>query len=274
MSTQKTKTEKAKEKPARAKSKTRASPPRTKRETGLNFEQQAFVDELLAMERRVAWKAYQRAYRVTDRKVCEAAASRLLSLVKVQKAIAAGEQARLKRVQYSQDQMFNRMFTMLTADVNEIVEHRRENCRHCYGKDFLYQWIDEEEHEKVCEEIDRSLEDGQLPNYPSTEGGFGFDAHALPNPDCPNCGGDGYPRVVIQDTRFLSPGARMLYQGVKQTKEGMEVKTIDQFAVARTLMQHMGMLDPKLTLKGDAENPLMALLGQLQGNTLKPVDEG
>lgn len=247
--------------------------PRTRRETGLNFEQQAFVDELLSMERRVAWKAYQRAYRITNQKACEAASSRLLSLVKIQKAIAAGEEARLKRVDYSQDQMFNRLRLMLTADVNEIVEHRRENCRHCHGKDFLYQWIDQAEHEKVCDEIDRSLEDGQLPNYPSSDGGFGFDVHAMPNPECPQCGGLGYPRVVIHDTRFLSPGARMIYQGVKQTKEGIEAKLIDQLAVARTMMQHMGMLDPKLTLKGDSENPLVALFAQLAGNTLKPVDE-
>lgn len=255
------------------KGKTRTGAARTKRETGLNFEQQAFVDELLSMERRVAWKAYQRVYRVVNQKVCEANSSRLLRLAKIQKAIAAGEEARLKRVEYSQDQMFNRLRLMLTTDVNELVEHRRENCRHCHGIDFLYQWIDEAEHEKVCEEIDSSLEDGQLPNYPSADGGFGFDPYATPNPDCPKCGGVGNSRTVIQDTRFLSPGARMLYQGVKQTKDGIEVKTIDQLVVARTMMQHMGMLDPKLTLKGDSENPLVALFAQLAGNTLKPVDE-
>lgn len=254
--------------------KPRKAAPRVKRETGLNFEQQAFVDELLSMERRIAWKAYQRVYRVYNPKTCEAAASRLLRLVKVQRAIAAGEEARLKRVEYTQDQMFNRLHMMLAADVNEIVEHRRENCRHCHGKDFLYQWIDEAEHEKVCDEIDNSLEDGQMPQYPSDAGGYGYDDHELPNPGCPKCGGLGTTRMVIHDTRFLSPGARMLYAGVKQTKEGIEAKVNDQLAVARLMMQHMGMLDPKLTLKGDSENPLIALFSQLAGNTLKPVDEG
>lgn len=230
------------------------------------------------MERRVAWQAYQRVYRVTNRAACEAAASRLLSLVKVQKAIRAGEEARLKRVEYSQDKMFNRLFMMLTADVNEIIEHRRENCRHCHGNDHLYQWIDEAEYERVCAEIDeqnRSRPEEEPPQpYPSDAGGYGFDSKATPNPDCPKCGGDGWGRVHVHDTRFLSPGARMLYQGVKQTKEGIEAKVIDQLAVLRTMAQHMGMLDPKLTLKGDSENPLVALLGQLQGNTLKPTDEG
>lgn len=260
------------------KRKSRASPSREKRETGLNFEQQAFVDELLSMERRVAWRAYQRVYRVTNQKACEAAASRLLRLAKVQKAIREGEEARLKRVEYSQDQLFNRLFTMVTADPNEIVEHRRENCRHCYGVDHLYQWADENEYLRVCAEINEQNEDlpeGKPPSpYPSNEGGYGFDAYALPNPDCPKCGGVGYSRTVFHDTRFLSPGARMLYQGIKQTKEGMEAKMVDQLAVLKLMMQHTGMLDPKLTLKGDSENPLVALLSQLPGATLKPVDEG
>lgn len=267
------KSEPKKKAPA-AKGKPRKAAARTKRDTGLNFEQQAFVDELLSDERMIGWKAYQRVYRVPSRAVCMSASSRMLSLVKIQKAIQAGMEARMKRVEFSQDQMFNRLFTMLTADVNEIIEHRRENCRHCHGIDFLYQWIDEEEHEKVCAEIDRSLEDGQIPNYPSAAGGFGFDSHAEPNPGCTNCGGDGYGRVHVHDTRYLSPGARMIYDGVKQTKEGMEAKVADRLAVARLMMQHMGMLDPKLTLKGDSENPLLALFSQLSGNTLKPVDEG
>jgi len=223
------------------------------------------------MERRVAWKAYQRVYRVTNKAACEAAASRLLSLVKVQKAISEGEQARLRRVEYSQDQMFNRLFSMMTADVGEIVEHRRENCRQCNGIDHKYQWKDEAEFERTCRDIDAA--DGDKASYPSTDGGFGFDPHALPHPDCPNCGGEGHGRTHIHDTRFLSPGARMLYAGVKETQNGIEVKVNDQLAVARLMMQHMGMLDPKLTLKGDNENPLVALLKSLPGSTLRPVED-
>ena len=65
----------------------------------------------------------------------------------------------------------------------------------------------------------------------------------------------------------------MLYAGVKETQNGIEVKLNDQLAVARLMMQHMGMLDPKLTLKGDTQNPLVALLQSLPGNTLKPVED-
>lgn len=260
-----------KKKPAPRK---RVSVSRDKKETGLNFDQQAFVDELLSMEKRVAWKAYQRVYRVSNQKVCEANSSRLLSLAKVRKAIEEGERARMKRVEYSQDQMFNRLFKMATADINEIMELRRFNCRHCHGKDHLYQWKDHEEYEKVCAEIAREAEDGREPQYPSDAGGYGFDTHGQPVDDCPECHGDGRQDIHFKDTRFLSEGARMLYAGIELTQNGMKVKTHDQLAILQLLMRHMGMLDPKLTLKGDKENPLVSLLAALPGTTLKPVDEG
>lgn len=258
-------------KPARRKT----SPPkeRTKQETGLNYEQQAFVDELVSMERMVAWKAYQRVYRVASRRACETASSRMLRLVKIQRAIDVARQDRLKRVRFSQDEMFNHLLKIMKADVNEIVEYRRENCRHCHGIDHNYQWIDEAEYERTCAELIENAKDGEIPEMPDNAGGYGFDRFAMPNEDCLHCGGMGYGRTVIKDTRFLSPGARLLYAGMKESEKGIEAKTLDQLAVMKLLMQHMGMLDTKLTLKGDKENPLLTLLSELPGATLKPVED-
>lgn len=259
-----------KKKPATRK---RATVSRDKKETGLNFEQQAFVDELLSMEKPVAWKAYQRVYRIGNQKSCETAASRLLSLVKVRKAIEAGQEARVKRVEYTQDQMFNRLMKMATADINEIMELRRFNCRHCHGKDHLYQWKDEDEYKKVCAEIKRDAGEGQKIELPSNAGGYGFDTHGEPVDSCPECHGDGRQDIHFKDTRFLSEGARMLYAGIELTQNGMKVKVHDQLAILQLLMRHMGMLDPKLTLKGDKDNPLVAILQQLPGALIKPVGE-
>lgn len=260
----------AKKKPATRK---RVTVSRDKKETGLNFEQQAFVDELLSMEKRVAWKAYQRVYRVSDRKVCEASSSRLLSLAKVKKAIAEAEKARLLRVEYSQDQMLNRLMQMMRVDVNEIMEVRRFNCRHCHGIGHLYQWRDEGEYQKVCAEIKADTPEDKVPVLPSDQGGYGFDERADPVPECTNCRGDGRQDIHFKDTRFLSEGARMLYGGVKLTQNGMEVKIHDQLAIMQLIMRHMGMLDPKLTLKGDKLNPIVALLQELPGSLIKPVEE-
>lgn len=251
----------------------RATVSRDKKETGLNFEQQAFVDEYLSMERRVAWKAYQRVYRVSDRKVCEAAASRLLSLVKVKKAIEEGDKARMQRMEYTQDKMFNRLLMMMSADVNEIMEVRRFNCRHCHGKGHLYQWKDEDEYKRVCAEVEADTPEGKVPQLPNDKGGYGFDERADPVPGCPNCHGDGRQDIHFKDTRFLSEGARMLYGGVELTQNGMKVKIHDQLTITQLLMRHMGMLDPKLTLKGDKENPLVSFLQQLPGALIKPVGE-
>lgn len=251
----------------------RASVSRDKKETGLNFEQQAFVDEYLSMERRVAWKAYQRVYRVGNVKVCEANASRLLSLAKVKKAIAEGEKARLQRIEYSQDQMLQRLRMMLTADINELMEIRRLNCRHCHGKDHLYQWKDEAEYQRVCAEIKADAPEGKEPQLPNDKGGYGFDERADPVAGCPNCHGEGHMVTHIHDTRFLSEGARMLYAGFEITQNGMKVKIHDQKDILQLLMRHMGMLDPKLTLKGDKENPLVSFLQQLPGALIKPVGE-
>lgn len=65
----------------------------------------------------------------------------------------------------------------------------------------------------------------------------------------------------------------MLYAGIELTQNGMKVKVHDQLAILQLLMRHMGMLDPKLTLKGDKDNPLVAILQQLPGALIKPVGE-
>lgn len=251
----------------------RASVSRDKKETGLNFEQQAFVDELLSMERRVGWKAYQRVYRVSNKKVCEANASRLLSLAKVKTAIAEGEKARLQRIEYNQDQLLERLRMMLSVDINELMEIRRLNCRHCHGIGHLYQWKDKAEYQRVCAEIEADTPEGKEPQLPNDAGGYGYDDRGDPVADCPNCHGDGHMVTHVHDTRFLSEGARMLYAGFELTQNGMKVKTHDQKDILQLLMRHMGMLDPKLTLKGDKENPLVSFLQQLPGALIKPVGE-
>ncbi len=259
-------------KPAR---KTAAKP--TTRGVRLTLKEMTFVHELLADERMVAWKAYRRAFKVTNQRTCEVNASRLLSLAKVKKYLAEQMDARLQRVKVSQDNVFNRLWGMFTADVNEIMEYRRECCRHCHGKGFAFQWRDETEFRTACADVERNnhcLEEGEKPqSMPTDEGGYGFVKTESPHPECPNCNGEGYGHTHFHDTRFLSGDAARLFAGVKETQNGIEVKVHDQLAIGKLIMQHMGMLDPKLTIKGDKENPLIALLQSLPGNTLKPVED-
>jgi len=50
-----------------------------------------------------------------------------------------------------------------------------------------------------------------------------------------------------------------------------KLKFADKLGALGKIAQHLGMLDPKITLKGDTENPLQLLIKAVQGNSLKPV---
>lgn len=191
----------------------------------------------------------------------------------VYEAVQKAMEKRSERTKITADMVLQRYWSIATADANEIMQVRRLCCRHCYGKDHLYQWKDENEYERVCREIEEEAGDKE-PKYPSDKGGYGFDPTLSPHAKCPKCFGEGRVDAFFQDTRHLSPAAKMLYAGVKLTQNGMEVKTHDQQAALNQIARHLGMFNDKLMLQGDKENPLVSLLAALPGTTLKPVDEG
>ena len=188
-------------------------------------------------------------------------------------AILAGMEKRSERTKITQDMVLQRYWMIATANPNELTQLRRTCCRHCYGIDHAFQWKDEAEYQRVCAEIKADAPEGKEPQLPNDKGGYGFDERADPVAGCPNCHGEGHMVTHIHDTRFLSEGARMLYAGFEITQNGMKVKIHDQKDILQLLMRHMGMLDPKLTLKGDKENPLVSFLQQLPGALIKPVGE-
>ena len=88
---------------------------------------------------------------------------------------------------------------------------------------------------------------------PTQEGGMKFDPRKPPNPDCRRCWGAGVSSVFIADTRTLGARERLLYAGVKEGKQGLEVKLNDQFNASIQLARHLGMFDDKLTLAGGVD---------------------
>ncbi|MDI4655549.1 terminase small subunit [Xanthobacter autotrophicus] len=50
-----------------------------------------------------------------------------------------------------------------------------------------------------------------------------------------------------------------------------KIKLSDKIGALTLLARHLGMLNDKLTLKGDAENPLTLLVKAIQGTSIKPV---
>ena len=190
------------------------------------------------------------------------------------KLLEKGIEERKERVKahVTHDQMVLQLLAILAADPNDIIQHRRNCCRHCYGKGFGWQWRDEEEFERaILAEAASSAAEGRSPRKLDDSGGYGFDKAAMPNPDCPLCSGDGVAEVHVCDTRTLRGSARLLYEGIKVTKDGIQVLMADKSKAREQLMRHLGMFNDKLTLKGDEVNPLRVLLDTLAGNTIQPV---
>ena len=78
---------------------------------------------------------------------------------------------RAKRLHITQDDVLARIWAIATADVNELVQYRRNCCRFCYGEDHRYQWTDSEFERATLEAKNRGWPQPEAP------GGNGFDKH-------------------------------------------------------------------------------------------------
>lgn len=225
----------------------------------LTPKQQAFVEEYL-VDLNGAQAAIRAGYSVhTARQV----ATENLSKPYIAEAIAKRQADRLQRVEISQDDVVRVLVNMLSADANELVEHRRHCCRFCWGKKNRYQRTANEMEDAKASHAEAVARQLELPDEQRKDlgpfdqkGGIGYDERQAPNPSCQECFGDGVSKTVVKDTRALSPAAKALYAGVKQTKDGIEVKMQSKEGYLQLLMRHAGMLNDKLKLSGDADNPI------------------
>jgi hypothetical protein len=210
----------------------------------LNPREARFVDEYL-----VDLNAKQAAIRAGyAERSAEVTGSRLLSRAKVREAIRAKQVKRSERTEITAEKVLERWWDIATADPNELIEYRRGCCRYCWGEGFRYQetpneqasrragWIANVElHRKAPAEVADPGEFNEL-------GGLGWDPRKEPNPDCPECWGEGQERAFPKDTRKLSRAGLALYSGVKITRDGIEIKMQDQGAALAKVAQHLGML--------------------------------
>ncbi|ARV77100.1 small terminase subunit [Pseudomonas phage Skulduggery] len=183
-------------------------------------------------------------------------------------AIQARRQELQEETGITQELVLARLWNIATADPNELMTYRRVCCRYCWGNDHQYQWVDTAEWMKACA---KAKDDNYTP--PTQEGGMDFDKTEKPHPKCPRCKGEGVGDTLWKDTGNLSPAGKALYAGIKVTKQGHEVKTHDQLAALNSVARHLGMFNDKLTLKGDEENPLHALVMRVSGKTIGPASE-
>ena len=135
----------------------------------------------------------------------------------------------------------------LNADPRELTEVRVAPCRYCYGSSRRYQFTDgemEDEHDRHEDKRLAKLDAGgaDIGDF-NEKGGGGYTVLKEPSPECPSCGGAGSSRVVLKDSRTFSPAALALFGGVKQTKEGIEVKLTDRVDVLGHVARHVGFFE-------------------------------
>lgn len=217
----------------------------------LNPKQKAFADEYLKDLN--ATDAYIRAGYKTTRLGADASGARLLANVSVRKYIDEAMKRRQERTEIDQDRIIRELWNVVTADANELVELRRTCCRYCHGKGFKYQsTAGELESARMAHnaQVLKMIEEGkEVPEHLAVfneRGGDGYDPRKDPHEKCPECFGAGVPDVHAKDTRKLSAAARSLYAGVKQTRDGTEIKMHDKQGFIQLLMRHQGMLQDKV----------------------------
>lgn len=167
--------------------------------------------------------------------------TRIMKCPMVRAAVAEAIEARSERTRITTDMVLERWWQIATADRNEIVQYRRLNCRYCHGENHAFQWID-------TEEFDRAVADATKASKtpPTLDGGLGFVRTAEPHQDCPKCSGEGIGQTHAHDTRKLTGAARLIYDGVKETREGFEIKMLDPAKALENVARHLGMFTDRV----------------------------
>ena len=204
----------------------------------LTIKQRLFVDEYI-----IDFNGYQAAIRAEySEKTAAAQASRLLTNVNIQAAIDEVIAKRTKRMHITQDHVLGLWWQIANADYNELSSVRRVACGYCYGG--------------------VSMDEGGEPVIdPSKE----------PDIDCQFCKGEGSPHVHIADTSKLSPAAKLVYQGAKETKFGIEVMTADRMKALDNVARHLGMF--KDTVNHVSEDGSMTPVSALTPDIAKAISK-
>lgn len=203
----------------------------------------------------------------------EQQASRLLTNAKVKAAIAYGRQQLEKAVMLDAEGIARMWADIATADPGELVQNIHGACRYCYGAGHDYQWRTEREYREALQEqvwelyaeddlreaaMSGAIEDPRLPN---DNGGYGYRLTVAPNPDCPECDGLGIEITRMADTRDLRGTARLLYDGVEETRQGKKIKMQDRAKALENLAKHLGMFAGKV--EAETTSPLERLAQRL-----------
>ncbi|WP_202758258.1 terminase small subunit [Delftia acidovorans] len=255
----------AKKAPPKSARKPRAAAKKAEPQLGLTEKQQRFVDEYL-----VDLNATQAAIRAGySADTAGSIGHENLQKPEIALAIAEARKAQQERTQITADRVVMELGLIAFADARELAEVKTGCCRHCWGEGFRFQRTLSEYN------LDREdwLEKGKDPMLFEEKGGIGYDSLKLPHPECPECGGDGQARVVLKDTRRLSPQAQALYAGAKMGKYGVEVMFHSKMDAVEKLAKHLGIYEKDNEQKTDPLTSLLARIASGNNNGFKTVQD-
>lgn len=194
---------------------------------------------------------------------------RLLKHAEVRAEIERLQTKISEKLEISAENVVKRWWEIATADPNELIQFRRRCCRYCYGEGHAYQWRDANEFAAALAAATSAANDkkgdlaaaakevglgdwlgfGEFPSkLPTDEGGYGFRRDREPMSTCTNCDGEGVADIHAADSRKLSGSARVLYAGVKQTRDGFEIKMQDQSKALENVARYLGLFKDKMEL--------------------------
>jgi hypothetical protein len=173
--------------------------------------------------------------------------------------IAELEHETNRRLEMSADDVLRDAFLVVTADPNELTQHRVIPCRYCHGMEHRYQMTPAEYERDLAAYItlQEMKTNGDVMGLKfNMRGGVGYNKRLKPHPDCPECGGVGESETIIRDTRYLSEAGRAIYAGVKHTKNGPEVKLRDRDASRDLFARYTGIVRNNVELTGKNGGPV------------------
>jgi hypothetical protein len=240
---------------------------------GLDARQAKFVDLwLVTYDARESYR--DAGFTCKNDNAASAGASRLLKKVKHHPYMQARQVELFARTADVQNQLIATYHAASFADPRELVEYVRRCCRYCYGIDHKFQLRPSEmERRRQQYEADKAAlkEEGKEIGEFDELGGLGYDGKKSPNYDCPECDGEGEGRALFKDSSTLSPAALTLYEGVKEGKDGTEMKVASQKGYRDTLAKLFNMnVEPAVVVNtGISEEELEKILEIAQANTEK-----
>jgi len=216
---------------------------------GLSELEARFVQEYLVDLN--GTQAYLRAKPGAKETTARTEASKWLAKPNIQAAVAKGKAERAERTAITADVAIREAWAIMTADPRELMEYRIGCCRFCWGKNFLYQRTQAEfdrAESELAKANEAAVESGKPVKEFNPMGGVGYDKRRAPNPECPECAGEGEGRTVFKDTRSISAAAASLFAGVKETKEGLEIKLHSKDSAMDKVFRHLGLYNDKIQL--------------------------